>query len=215
MLAAVPPADRRRASAVRRFPPGCGRPHNAAPRPPPQHPFPSSTAHLPLVKPSARTAAKTASPPPTQTLHPAAYSGTQGPDRGAGSVRRAAAAALAARRISAVRRYPPGCGRGVAVSKPPALAGDGEAGAGRPTAVACEGEAKARVRDEEAVLRDRALDLGEFDCNGEMQNGGGDGVGVPDPEEGGGKPWVVTGLMAAPFLPWAQYGRRSQRRKLL
>ncbi|KAL6606625.1 hypothetical protein ACP70R_042278 [Stipagrostis hirtigluma subsp. patula] len=212
---AVPLADRRRASAVRRFPPGCGRHHNAAAGRP-RVALPSSTADLPLLNSSARAAAKTASPTPRRTLPSATSSGTERPDRSVGNGRNAAAAAaaaVAARRVSAVRRYPTGCGRGVAVSKPLALAGEGGAGATKPTAVVCNGEAKARACDKEAVLLDRALDHGESDSNGGVKNGGGGDAGAR--EEGGGKPWVVTGLMAAPFLPWAKYGRRSQRLKLL
>jgi len=111
-----------------------------------------------------------------------------------------AAAAVTARCVSAVRRYPPGCGRDVAAPKPPASVseGQGESGVGKTTAVLCTSYAEARPCDRE-----------EFNSNGGMQNeGGGDACahqGV------GGKPWVVTGLMAVPFLPWAQYGSRSQR----
>ncbi|TKW19656.1 hypothetical protein SEVIR_4G034700v4 [Setaria viridis] len=113
--------------------------------------------------------------------------------------------------ISAVRRYPPGCGRVVAVSKPLASLGEAgsEADAGKPTAVEGNVDAKARACDREVMMPASALDLGEFNSNGGMQNEGGGDAGAQ--EEAGGKPWVVTGLMAVPFLPWAQHGRRSQR----
>ncbi|RLN11561.1 hypothetical protein C2845_PM09G03120 [Panicum miliaceum] len=211
---AVLPADRR-PSAFRRFPPGCGRRTNAAARLPPRYPLPATAAAAasnkpPLPNPSlARAANKTAPPQPRRTLPAAAASGAAGPCRGVGSGRKAAAA-LTARRVSAVRRYPPGCGRGVAAPKPPASVGEGqgEAGAGKTTAVVCDGYAMARPCDLEVALLASALDHAEFNSNGEMQNEGGGDAGA---REGvGGKPWVVTGLMAVPFLPWAQYGRRSQ-----
>ncbi|PUZ62216.1 hypothetical protein GQ55_4G338900 [Panicum hallii var. hallii] len=206
---AVLPADRH-ASAFRRFPPGCGRHTNAAARLPPRYPLKATAAsEPPLPNPSpARAADKTAPPQPRRTLPAASSSGAAGPVRGVGSGRKAAAA-VTARRVSAVRRYPPGCGRGVAAPKPPASMGEGqgEASAGKTAAVVCDGYAKARPGDLEVALRVSALDDAEFNSNGGMQNEGGGDAGA---QEGvGGKPWVVTGLMAVPFLPWAQYGRRS------
>ncbi|OEL34344.1 hypothetical protein BAE44_0004636 [Dichanthelium oligosanthes] len=217
----VLPADRR-ASAFRRFPRGCGRHHNAATGLPSRYPLPPTAAAAtatkpPLPNPSpARAANKTAPSQPKRTRPAAAPSGAEGSSRGVGNGRKAAAA-VTARRVSAVRRYPPGCGRGVAVSKPPPSMG--EAGAGKPTAAVGNGEAMARACGREVMLRasaldhakfnSNALDDAEFNSNGGMKNGGG-GDAVAQ-EEGGGKPWVVTGPMAVPFLPWAQHGKRSQR----
>ena len=103
-----------------------------------------------------------------------------------------------ARRVSAVRRFPPGCGRGVAAPEPPASVGEGkgEAGAGETTAVQRDSYATARPCDPE-----------EFSSNGVVQNEGGGDAGAQEGVDG--KPWAVTGLMAVPFLPSAQYGSRS------
>ncbi|KAJ1258020.1 hypothetical protein BS78_10G041600 [Paspalum vaginatum] len=221
MLASVAlPADHHRASAFRRFPPGCGRHHNASAGPPPHHPLPITTAAAktkpPLPNPStASGATKTAPPQPKPSIHAAASLGTAAPCRGVVNGRQAAAA-VTVRRVSAVRRYPPGCGRAVAVYKPPASVGKvaSEAGASKikPLAVGGNGtDSKARACDREMMLRKSALDHAEFNSNGGMKNGG-DGDADAQ-EEGGRKPWVVTGIMAVPFLPWAQYGRRSQRPK--
>lgn len=124
------------------------------------------------------------------------------------------AAAVTVPRVSAVRRYPPGCGRGVALSKsrPPDSEGEAESedGSGKPSAVVGHGDAKARAwEDGEVMLRASALDGAEFSSNGGMTNGGDGDAGAQ--EEGGEKPWEVSGLMAVPFLPWAQHERRSQR----
>ncbi|XP_039845447.1 immediate early response gene 5 protein-like [Panicum virgatum] len=235
MLASVadPPADRR-ASAFRRFPPGCGRRTNAAARLPPRHPLQATAAAAasepPLPNPSlARAANRTAPPAPQpKRARPAAASssGAAGPGPGVGSGGEAAAAVTTARRVSAVRRYPPGCGRdvaapkpkppasarrvsavrrfppgcgrGVAAPEPPASVGEGkgEAGAGETTAVQCDSYATARPCDPE-----------EFSSNGVVQNEGGGDAGAQEGADG--KPWAVTGLMAVPFLPSAQYGSRS------
>ncbi|KAG2609397.1 hypothetical protein PVAP13_4KG034200 [Panicum virgatum] len=206
MLASVadPPADRR-ASAFRRFPPGCGRRTNAAARLPPRHPLQATAAAAasepPLPNPSlARAANRTAPPAPQpKRARPAAASssGAAGPGPGVGSGGEAAAA-VTTRRVSAVRRFPPGCGRGVAAPEPPASVGEGkgEAGAGETTAVQCDSYATARPCDPE-----------EFSSNGVVQNEGGGDAGAQEGADG--KPWAVTGLMAVPFLPSAQYGSRS------
>jgi hypothetical protein len=57
-----------------------------------------------------------------------------------------------------------------------------------------------------------AVHDGEFSSDVLMENEGGGGDAGAQ-EEDSGKPWVVTGLMEAPFSPWAQHGRRSQRLK--
>lgn len=228
----VRPADRRVASAVRRFPPGCGRPRNAAAQKP-LRPHPSSATKPPLPNPSARAAATTTTPLPGGTVP---------------------AAEVTVRRASALRRYPPGCGRGVSVPKPPELvvegegmppalmvAGEGEAAARKPPALVLEGEdeasvmkpqalvlegegetgaskppselcieAKENVCDREAVFCECAIDDGDFSSDGWMEDGGSYGDAAAQ-EEGCGKPSVVTDLMTAPapapFLPWAQHGR--------
>ncbi|AQL02122.1 uncharacterized protein [Zea mays] len=205
----------RRASAIRRFPPGCGRPHKPAAGPPPYHRIPTAAAaktkHT-LPNPSARAATNTAPPPPRQTLSATASLGAEAPDRGVGSGRNAAAV-VTVRLVSAVRGYPPGCGRGVAVSKskPPDSEDEAERedGAGNPSAVVGNGDPKARACDGDVMLRASALDHAEFSSNGGVTTGGDGDAGAHD--EGGGKPWEVTGLMAAPFLPWARHERRSQR----
>jgi hypothetical protein len=216
MLASVAdlPADRR-ASAFRRFPRGCGRHRNAAAGLPPRFPVPATTAaatKAPLPNPSlARAANKSAPHRPTRIPPAVASSAAEGGGRGVGNGRKPAAAVSARCVVSAVRRYPPGCGRGrgVAVSNPPPLASLGEAGskagAGKPTAVVGNGGAMARACDREVPAS--ALHLAEFNSDGGMQNEGGGDAGAQ--EEGGGKPWMVTGLMAVPFLPWAQHWRRS------
>nr|CAB3466996.1 unnamed protein product [Digitaria exilis] len=167
---AVVPADRR-ASAIRRFPPGCGRRrrHNAAAtRLPHADPLPitssssssaAAAAKPPLPNPSiARAAHKAAPPRPRRADSAAAASGAEGNRRGVESGRKApAAAAVNVRSVSAVRRYPPGCGRGDAVSK-------------------------------------RKAPVGEAGAAGAQE-----------------KPWVVNGLMAVPFMPWAQHGRRKSQ----
>ncbi|TVU12604.1 hypothetical protein EJB05_46255, partial [Eragrostis curvula] len=220
---AVLPYDRRVASAVRRFPPGCGRPRNAAAQKPPR-PLPPSTTKLPLPNPSARAATGAAAPPPRRTIPAAAASGTVETDRGAGNEGEATPA-VTVRRVAAVRRYPPGCGRGVAVAKLPALVGEGEAGASessvlvgvgeavasKPLAEVCI-EAKGKACDREAALCECAIGDSEFNFDGGMENGiGGGDAGAQ--EEGSGKHWVATALMEEPLIPWAQHGRRSQRPK--
>ncbi|KAL5226095.1 hypothetical protein ABZP36_012734 [Zizania latifolia] len=214
MLVALP-ATRHRASAVRCFPPGCGRHHRAANSPEQEQPRPSTADLLLPPKPSARTATKA----PSHARQPL-LTVAEGPDRGEGNGSAAgievpAAAVLLARLVSAVRSYPPGCGRGAAVSNPGTLVGGGDAEPSRPqAAVVCNGEAKAIAGDQKVAVCEGTLDRGDSDSNDGL-NCGGD---VGDPlEEGGGRPWNLTGLMLAPFLPWAQRGRRrrSQRRKLL
>ncbi|KAF0910785.1 hypothetical protein E2562_004758 [Oryza meyeriana var. granulata] len=115
-----------------------------------------------------------------------------------------AAEVVLVRRASAVRRYPPGCGRGAAVSNAGAPAGEGRAEPSKEQSALCNGEAKAIAGDQKVVV--------DADFNGWM-NCGGDTGGAE--EEGGGRPWDLTGLMVLPFLPWAQHGRRSQRQKPL
>ena len=139
---AVPPADRH-ASAIRRFPPGCGRRTNATARLPPRYPLQATAAAAPeppLPNPSLACAANTTAPPQPTRTRPAAA----GPGRGVGSGGKAAAA-VTARCVSAVRRYPPGCGRDVAAPKPPASVseGQGESGVGKTTAVLCTSYAEA------------------------------------------------------------------------
>ncbi|CAL5044583.1 unnamed protein product [Urochloa decumbens] len=205
--------DGRRPSAIRRFPPGCGRHHNAGARLPPRYPLPATAAAAkpPLPKPTpARAPKKPAPPPPGRTLPAAASSGAAGPGPSVGNGGKPAAA-VTVRRPSAVRRYPPGCGRGVAVSKPPASSGEAgsEAGAGKPAAAVGNGDAKARACEMEVMLlRAAAPNRAEFNFHGGMQSEEGGDAGAH--EEGGGKPWVVTGPMAMPLLPRAQHGRRSQ-----
>ncbi|EER87839.1 hypothetical protein BDA96_10G043700 [Sorghum bicolor] len=205
------------ASAVRRFPPGCGRPHNVAAGPPPYHRLPTTAAATTktkptLANPSARGGTNTALPPARRTLPATASFGAEAPDRGVGS----GMTAVTVRRASAVRRYPPGCGRGVALSKPkPPDSSEGEVesedGAGKPSAaVVGHGGPKASAwEDGEVMLRASELDGAKFSSNGGTTNGGDGDSGAQ--EEGGGKPWEVSGLMAMPFLPWAQHERRSQR----
>nr|CAB3469505.1 unnamed protein product [Digitaria exilis] len=198
---AVVPSDRR-ASAIRRFPPGCGRRrrrhHNdAATRLPHADPLPitsAAAAKPPLPNPSVARAADKAAPPRPRRATPAAASyGLEEPRRvGVGSGRKApAAAAVNVRSVSAVRRYPPGCGRGVAVSKRKAPVG--ESGAGEPTEMVGNGETKAG-------------DLAQFNSNGVVLSTG--DAGTAGAQE---KPWVVNGLMAVPFMPWAQHGRRKSQ----
>ncbi|CAN6165119.1 unnamed protein product [Urochloa humidicola] len=187
----VPPSGR--PSAFRRFPLGCGRHRNAGAGLPPRYPATAAAAAKPpLPKPGPARAAKKPTPPhPGRTLPAAATAGVAGPGPGVGNGGKAAAAVtVTVRRPSAVRRYPPGCGRGVVVSKLPASLGEAgsEVGAGKAT----------------AAVPDRA----EFNSNGGVQSEEGGDAGAQ--EEGGGKPWVVAGPMAVPFLPWAQHGRRSQ-----
>ncbi|CAD6337716.1 unnamed protein product [Miscanthus lutarioriparius] len=208
------------ASAVRRFPPGCGRHLNVAAGPPlyQYHQLPTTAAAAKpkptLPNPSARGGTNTAPPPARRTLPATASFGAEAPCRGVGNGRKAAAA-VTVPRVSAVRRYPPGCGRGVALSKSKLPGSEGEAesedGAGKPSAaVVGHGDPKARAwEDGEVMLRASALDRAEFSSNGGMTNGGDGDAGAQ--EEGGEKPWEVSGLMAVPFLPWAQHERRSQR----
>jgi hypothetical protein len=79
-----------------------------------------------------------------------------GTDRVARNAREASTA-VTVRRASAVRRYPPGCGRGVAVPVPVAkpsvlvVESEGWVGASKPLAELCM-ETKARACDKEAVL---------------------------------------------------------------
>ncbi|CAN6202546.1 unnamed protein product [Urochloa humidicola] len=206
-----------RPSAVRRFPRGCGRHHNAAGAAglPPRYPLPATAAATkpPLPKGStpARAANETAPPQPGRTLPAAASSGAAGPGPGVGNDVRKAAAAVTVRRASAVRRYPPGCGRGDAASKPPASSGEAgsEAGAGKTVVAVGNRDARGRVCELEVMLlRAAAPDRPEFNSNGGVQSEEGGDAGAQ--EEDGGKPWVVSGPMAVPFLPWAQHGRRSQ-----
>jgi len=209
-------ASNRRPSAVRRFPPGCGRPHNVAAGPPLYHQLPTTAAAAKtkptLPNPSARGGTNTAPPPARRTLPATASFGAEAPGHGVGNGRKAAAA-VSVPRVSAVRRYPPGCGRGVALSKSKTTDSDGEVesedGAAKPSAVVGNGDPKARACDGEVMLRASALDGAEFNYNGGMTNGGDGDAGAQ--EEGGEKPWEVTGLMAVPFFPWAQHERRSQR----
>ncbi|KAG8093943.1 hypothetical protein GUJ93_ZPchr0012g20606 [Zizania palustris] len=216
MLVALP-ATRHRASAVRIFPPGCGRHHRAAHSLEQElQPRPSTADLLRPPKPSARTATRAPSHA-RQTVLTAA----EGTDRVEGNGSTAgievpAAAGLLARLVSAVRTYPPGCGRGAAVSNSGTLVGGGDAEPNKPhAAVVCNGEANTTAGDQKVVVCEGTLDRGDSDSDDGL-NCGGD-VGGPL-EEGGGRPWNLTGLMLAPFLPWAQHGRRrrrSQRRKLL
>ncbi|CAN6215099.1 unnamed protein product [Urochloa humidicola] len=198
----VPPSGR--PSAFRRFPPGCGRHANAGAGLRPR--YPAAAAKPPLPKP----AKKPTPPQPGRTLPAAASAGAAGPGLGVGNGGKAAAA-VTVRRPSAVRRYPPGCGRVVAASKPTASLGEAgsEVGAGKPVAVVGNGDAKDRVCDlEEMLLRAAAPGRAEFNSNGGVQSEEGGDAGAQ--EEGGEKPWVVAGPMAVLFLPWAQHGRRSQ-----
>jgi hypothetical protein len=170
-MLAVPPTHRRAASAVRHFPPGCGRPGNAAAGKPPR-PLPPSTTKPPLLVPTLRSATTTAAPAPRRMVPAAASSGTAGTNNGAENGREASTA-VTVRRASAMRTYPPGCGRGlpvpvpVAVAMPPALVveGEDEAGASKQLAELCI-EAKAKVCDREPVLCECAIDDGEFISDG-------------------------------------------------
>ncbi|CAN6179344.1 unnamed protein product [Urochloa humidicola] len=191
MIDRVPVPRSGRPSAFRRFPPGCGRHANAGAGLPPRYPATTAAvaaaAKPPLPKPAPARAAKKPTPPhPGRTFPAAASAGAAGPGPGVGNEGKAAAT-VTVRRPSAVRRYPPGCGRGVVVSKLPASLGEAgsEVGAAKATAVVGNGDAKETTA--------------EFNSNGGVQS-----------EEGGGKPWVVAGPVAVPFLPWAQHGRRSQ-----
>jgi hypothetical protein len=109
----------------------------------------------------------------------AASSGTAGTNNGTANGREASMA-VTVRRASAVRTYPPGCGRGlpvpVPVAKPPALVveGEDEAGASKQSEELCI-EAKAKVCDRESVLRECAIDDGEFIYDGAMEAMGGGG----------------------------------------
>uniref|UniRef100_A0A0E0L7V0 Uncharacterized protein n=1 Tax=Oryza punctata TaxID=4537 RepID=A0A0E0L7V0_ORYPU len=188
-----------RASAVRRFPPGCGRDHRAAH--PPEQPSPSTTTTN-LLRPPPNASVRAATKSPKLARQPLLAVASPGPDRGegnglvAGIEVPAAAEVVLVRRPSAVRRYPPECGRGVAVSKP-----------SKEQAALRNGEAKTIAVDGDQRVEVDAGSNGWVNC-------GGDGGGVRQ-EEGGGRPWDLTGLMLPPFLPWAQRGRRSQRQKLL
>ncbi|KQK19873.1 hypothetical protein BRADI_1g50980v3 [Brachypodium distachyon] len=192
------PAALRRASAVRRFPPGCGRQPSNASQPPHR-----------LV----RFAADDGAPPtPSASWRAARFPGTQGHGRGWGDgsmdgIDALAAAEVIARRASAVRRYPPGCGRSVAAPKPePLVAMEGEkseGGAIELLAAVCDVEAKAIAGAQKVALcGSTALEGGESGSNGGVESGG-----------RGGEPLLVAELASSPLLPWAQRGRRSQQRR--
>uniref|UniRef100_A0A0D9YV67 Uncharacterized protein n=1 Tax=Oryza glumipatula TaxID=40148 RepID=A0A0D9YV67_9ORYZ len=144
--------------------------------------------------PAADDAISSTVPPP-----PLLAVATEGPDRGegnglvAGIEVPAAIEVVLVRRASAVRRYPPGCGRAAAASKP------------------SKAQSASRNGEAESIAGDQKVEV-NAGSNGWM-NGGGDAGGAR--EEFGGRPWDLTGLMLPPFLPWAQHGRRSQRQKFL
>lgn len=187
-----------RASAVRRYPPGCGRDHRAAH--PPGQPGPSTTATN-LLRPPPNASARAATKSPKLARQPLLAVATEGPDHGEGNglvagieVPAATTEVVLVRRASAVRRYPPGCGRGAAASKP------------------SKAQSAPRNGEAESIAGDQKVEM-DAGSNGWMDCGG-DAGGVRQ-EEGGGRPWDLTGLTLPPFLSWAQHGRRSQRQKLL
>ncbi|CAM0912752.1 unnamed protein product [Alopecurus aequalis] len=207
------PAVRRGASAIRRFPPGCGRKHRDAAQPPLRLvPVSFAANDGPPPNPTARAAAKTSSAPAAR------LPGTEGHNRGRenGPMSRTkdpAAAEVVVHRLSAVRRYPPGCGRGFAVPKPEAsaVACEGEGGAIELLAEVCDVEAQAIDGDQEVVPSASTLDNGEANS---------DGVGCTMGEDGGsalegcgGGPSIANGTIPAPLVPWAQHGQRSQQRR--
>ena len=122
-----------------------------------------------------------------------------------------AAAAEVVRRLSAVRRYPPGCGRGVAVPRPEALvvAREGYCGAIDLLAAVCDVETQAIDGDQEVVPSASTVDVDNGDANSD--GGGEDGGGTL--EGSGGGAWIANGTIPAPLVPWAQHGQRSQQRR--
>uniref|UniRef100_A0ACD5ZP37 Uncharacterized protein n=1 Tax=Avena sativa TaxID=4498 RepID=A0ACD5ZP37_AVESA len=219
-MATVPPppppslhpllAVRRRASAVRRFPLGCGRQHsNAAPPSRRPVPTPYSANGGPPPNPSARAAAKTSSTPAADR-----FPGTEGHDRGGSGApiagtKAPAAAEVVVRRRWAVRRYPPGCGRGVPVPKPETsvVARDGEGGSIEVLAAACDVEAQATAADQEVVPSASTLDNGDANSDGAGKSGG-DGGGALEGCGSPGPPCTETAIMLA---PWSQHGQMSQQ----
>ncbi|KAF7093540.1 hypothetical protein CFC21_095945 [Triticum aestivum] len=196
------PAGRRLASAVRSFPPCCGRQQGNAAQPPRRPaPVPSAANDPPPRNPYARAATKPSSPPAAARLP-----GAKGHDRGEADgpmagTRAPAAAEVVTRRLSAVRRYPPGCGRVVAAPKPEApvaVAREEDAGAIDLLAAVCDVEA-------EALAADRKAD----GSDGEGK-GGGDGDGAL---AGCGSPGPPRDMAEIALVPWAQYGQRSQQRR--
>lgn len=112
-----------------------------------------------------------------------------------------AAAEVVTRRLSAVRRYPPGCGRRVAAPKPEApvaVMREEEAGAIDLLAAVCDVEAEALAADRKAVGSD-----------GEGKSGG-DGDSAL---EGCGSPGPPRDMAEITLVPWAQHGQRSQQRR--
>uniref|UniRef100_J3MBA1 Uncharacterized protein n=1 Tax=Oryza brachyantha TaxID=4533 RepID=J3MBA1_ORYBR len=191
---------------------GGRRPHHISAHPS-QQPSAGAGASTtsPLQRPpnaSARAATKAPNHLARQPLLAVAFSGTDGPDRGEGSgpvdgIESPPAEVVLVRLASAVRRYPPGCGRGIAVPNAGAPAGQGGLKA---QSALRNGEAKAIASGDCKVVVVGA------DSNGWM-NCGGDAGGAE--EEGCERHWNMTGIMLPPFQSWAQHGRRLQRRKLL
>uniref|UniRef100_A0ACD5XQJ5 Uncharacterized protein n=1 Tax=Avena sativa TaxID=4498 RepID=A0ACD5XQJ5_AVESA len=210
------PAVRRRASAVRRFPLGCGRQHsNAAPPPRRPVPTPYSANGAPPPNPSARAAAAKTSSSPAADRFP----GTEGHDRGGAGApisgtKAPAAAEVVVRRRWAVRRYPPGCGRGVPVPKPETsvVARDGEGGSIEVLVAACDVEAQATAGDREVVPSASTLENGEAKSDGAGKSGG-DGGGALEGCGSPGPPSTANAIMLAPLVPWAHHGQRSQQRR--
>uniref|UniRef100_A0A0D9WLU2 Uncharacterized protein n=1 Tax=Leersia perrieri TaxID=77586 RepID=A0A0D9WLU2_9ORYZ len=194
-----------RATAIRRFPPGCGRHHR--PTHPPAPSTTTTTAAASLLRPPHAWTKTTSLP--RQPLLAVETDGRSDRGEGNGSVagiERPPAEVELVRRASAVRRYPPGCGRGSAAAVPSVGVSAGEGGA-KPSeeqSGLCNGDEKGSDGDQKVVV--------DADSNGGMDCGGDSGGGAEEEEEegGGGRP----GLMLPPSLPWAQHGRRSQRRKL-
>ncbi|KAE8776951.1 hypothetical protein D1007_50313 [Hordeum vulgare] len=207
------PAGRRLASAVRRFPPGCGRQQGNAAQPPRRpSPVPSAASIGPPPNPYAPAAAK-----PSPTPAAARLPGTGGHDRGGADgptagIRAPAVAEVVTRRLSAVRRYPPGCGRRVAVPQPEApLAAvpEDDAGAIDLLAAVCDFEAEALAAYRKGVPC--AGDGGEADDGSEGKGkGGGDSVGAL---AGCGNPGPPQDMAGIALVPWAQHGQRSQQRR--
>jgi hypothetical protein len=209
-------AARRRASAVRRFPPGCGRQHsNAAPPPRRAVPAPYSANGDPPPKPSAKTSSTPAAARfPENEAHDRG-----GPHEPVTGTKDPADAEVVVRRLSAVRRYPPGCGRGLAVPKPEgsAVTSDGEAGGAMELlAAVCDVETKAADGDQELLPSASAVDNGDASSDGAGKSGGDggggalEGCGSPGPPT---PPCTMAGITLAPLLPWAQHGQRSLQRR--